>query len=253
MKDLTAIFAWLARTGGPVWERLLISALVTVAFTVMARWIRGVSRSGAVAGAAVCFVLYAGAGAGAFFALVTVFALTWITTHLGYQQKQRLGTAEKQEGRTASQVLANLGVAAACAGLYAAEGGAIFLPAIAAALSEAASDTVSSEVGQAIGGTARLITTWKKVPAGTDGGVTLAGTGAGILAAGVVSAVCAGCGLITWKESAITGVAGALGMVIDSFLGAWLERRGLLNNDWVNLLSTIGAVVVLLGTTILWR
>jgi uncharacterized membrane protein len=32
-------------------------------------------------------------------------------------------------------------------------------------------------------------------------------------------------------------------MVVDSFLGAWLERRGLLNNDAVNFLSTLVAAV----------
>ena len=48
-----------------------------------------------------------------------------------------------------------------------------FLLAMAAALSEAAADTVSSELGQALGRTPRLITTWRPVPAGTDGGVSL--------------------------------------------------------------------------------
>ena len=34
---------------------------------------------------------------------------------------------------------------------------------MAAALAEAAADTVSSEMGQALGGTPRLITSWRKV------------------------------------------------------------------------------------------
>ena len=47
---------------------------------------------------------------------------------------------------------------------------------MAAALSEAAADTTSSEVGQAFGKTARLVTTWSPVTPGTDGAVSLAGT-----------------------------------------------------------------------------
>ena len=89
--------------------------IVTVVFAALARWVRGVSFGGAIAGAAVCFLLYVGAGSGAFVALVSVFALTWISTRFGYRRKEKLGTAEKRDGRTALQVLANLAVAAICA------------------------------------------------------------------------------------------------------------------------------------------
>src|ERR1700690_690746 len=129
-------------------HRLFEAGAMTVAFTVLARWMRGVSISGAVAGAVVCFLMYVGAGRGAFLALVSVFALAWIATHWGYQRKQKLGTAETREGRTAAQVLANVSVAAVCAALSGVSGRAIYLLAMTAALSEAAADTVSSEFGQ---------------------------------------------------------------------------------------------------------
>jgi uncharacterized protein (TIGR00297 family) len=151
-----------------------------------------------------------------------------------------MGTAEKG-GRTASQVLANLGVATVAAVLFAVYGKAGFLLAMTAALSEAAADTVSSEIGQAMGANPRLITTWKTVPAGTDGGITIAGTFAGVAAAGVVGVVCISTGLMPWKWSGIAVVAAAVGMIADSFLGAWLERRGILNNDLVNFLGTLVA------------
>jgi uncharacterized protein (TIGR00297 family) len=240
MRDLAQIAEAAAGLGMPTVRQLWIAGGVTVAFSALARCIRGVSPSGAVAGAPVCFLLYAGAGPGAFAALVSVFALAWITTRLGYQRKQRLGTAEKQDGRTASQVLANLGVAACCAALYAASHGkAIFLLATAAALSEAAADTVSSEVGQASSEKARLITTWEQVPAGTDGGISLVGTLAGIAAAALVSLVCFLTGFLPAKWLGTSVAAAVLGMVADSYLGAWLERRQLLNNDTVNFLSTL--------------
>jgi uncharacterized protein (TIGR00297 family) len=222
-----------------------MAAVVTLAFAVLARAIRGVSRSGAAAGAVVCFLLYVGAGPGAFFALVTVFVLAWVTTRLGHGHKVRQGTAQKSNGRTASQVLANLGIAAVCAVGYRAGGGPVFRLALAAALAEAAADTVSSELGQAFSDKARLITTWETVLAGTDGGVTLAGTVAGVVAAGVVGAVCAWSQLISWTWAELVVVAGALGMLADSVLGAWLQRRGALNNDGVNLLSTVVAAMAI--------
>jgi uncharacterized protein (TIGR00297 family) len=110
---------------------------------------------------------------------------------------------------------------------------------MAAALAEAAADTVSSELGQATRQRARLITTWEDVPAGTDGGVSAIGTLGGIGAALVVSAVCTLSGLVPWRCLAIVMTAAVVGMLADSFLGAWLERRHLLNNDAVNFLSTV--------------
>jgi uncharacterized membrane protein len=41
--------------------------------------------------------------------------------------------------------------------------------------------------------------------------------------------------------------AALIGMLADSFLGAWLERRHLLNNDAVNFLSTLLAAASAAG------
>jgi uncharacterized protein (TIGR00297 family) len=222
----------------------VVGVLLTLAFTVLARGMRGVTNSGALAGAVVCMVLYRCGGPGAFAALISVFALAWVTTRLGYQRKQKLGIAERREGRKASQVLANLGLAAACAAFSViSHSRGLFLLAAAAALSEAAADTVSSEMGQAFGEKARLVTTWSFVPPGTDGAVSLLGTLAGVVAAGIVSSVCFVGGLLPRQWLAISGGAAILGMVVDSFLGAWLERRNLINNDLVNFLSTLVAAL----------
>lgn len=238
MSDLTRMTETLARLGST--HSLWTALIVTLSFTALARWVRGVSLSGAIAGAGVCFLLYVGAGPGAFAALVSVFALTWISTRLGYPRKRRLGTAEKLDGRTAWQVFANLAVAASCAGLYAINAGnAVLLLAASAALSEAAADTVSSELGQARSEKARLITTWEEVPAGTDGAVSWAGTMAGIAAATLVSLVCVATRLVPLKWLGISITAAVAGMIADSFLGALLERRQLLNNDAVNFVGTL--------------
>jgi uncharacterized protein (TIGR00297 family) len=221
----------------PFWT----ATIVTVVFTTLARWVRGVSLSGAIAGAVICFLLYVGAGPGAFVALVSVFALTWISTRFGYRRKEKLGTAEKLDGRTALQVLANLAVAAGCASLSALTAKSAFLVAVSAALSEAAADTVSSELGQARNTKARLITTWQEVTAGTDGGVSWAGTAAGIAAAAVVSWVCILTQLIPFRWLGISIMAAVAGMIADSFLGALLERRKLLSNNAVNFVGTLVA------------
>lgn len=219
-----------------------MAAIVAVIFASLARALRGVTRSGAVAGMLVSFVLYAAAGLPAFAGLLSVFVLAWTTTRLGSDRKRRLGTAERPDGRKASQVLANLGMATVSALAYAVSLRALWLLAIASALAEAAADTVSSELGQASRGRTRLITTWAEVEPGTDGGVTLRGTLSGVAAAMAVSLTCVLAGLIPRGWFPVAALAAAGGMVADSILGACLERRGWLNNDATNFLGTSVAV-----------
>jgi len=200
-----------------------------------------------VAGAAVCFALLVSVGPGAFAALLAVFAVTWVATRFGQARKSWLGIAESKEGRTASQVLANTGMAAACAVGYSAWHAPLMLLGMAAALAVAAADTVSSECGQALKRDARLITTLQTVPAGTDGGITLPGTAAGAVAAVLVSVVGWRAGLLSPRWMWIAALAGIAGMVIDSFLGALLERRGWIGNDSVNFITTVMAAVAVAG------
>jgi uncharacterized protein (TIGR00297 family) len=230
-------------------SHLWIALPVTLLFAGLARWVRGVTFSGSIAGAVICFVLYAAGGPGAFLALVTVFVLTWLATRFGYKRKQRLGTAENRGGRTASQVLANLAIATVCAAASALTGRNLFLVAAVAALAEAASDTVSSEFGQARGNTARMITNWELVPAGTNGGISLVGTIAGVAAAAVIGAVSFLVGLISPQGVVVAWIGGIAGTMADSFLGATLERTGMMGNNGVNFTSTLIAAAVALFLT----
>jgi uncharacterized protein (TIGR00297 family) len=222
------------------WQKAAVFAVLTLLFAALGKAVRGVNASGAVAGGLVCFALLWVVGFGGFAALLMVFVLTWIATRFRYKHKQRLGTAEARIGRNGLQVLANLGTSAGCAVFYATVWpDRRLLVAMAAALAEAAADTVSSEMGQAIGGAARLITTWQKVNPGTNGAVTLAGTLDGATAAVAVALVFALTRILSWRLFAVCAGAGVAGMIFDSFLGATLERRHWLGNDAVNFASTI--------------
>ena len=193
-------------------------------------------------------------------AVLAVSLLAWIATRIGRSKKERLGTAEGRRGRSAAQVAANLGVAAlVCSEVVQSgfvdlqgdsHGGMTLVHLFAlgvAALAEAAADTVSSEIGQVLGGRPRMITTLRAVEPGTDGAVSLTGTLAGILAAGIV----AGIGTLALRGDArlflISGAGAVFGLLFDSLLGATLERRGWLNNDAVNFLSTASAAGFALG------
>ncbi len=232
-------------------ERIAIAAAVTLGFAALARALRGVNRSGAVGGGVSCFLLFAGAGPAAFAALAALFVMTWLSTHLGHGRKLALGIAERREGRNAWQVLANLAVATFCAATFSATGNRAWLIAALAALSEAATDTVASEIGQSLGPEPRLITTWQRVATGTDGGTTIVGSFAGLVAGIVVTGVGAAGGMIPWSKVWIPVAAGFTGMLIDGLLGATLQRRGRISNQGVNFVSTIAAAVVALSVSIL--
>jgi uncharacterized protein (TIGR00297 family) len=186
--------------------------------------------------------------------ILAVSLLAFAATRAGRRRKESLGTAEGRHGRSASQVAANLGLAA----LVSCEPGKIglfdsrwlpvharsasLIPAMAlAALAEAAADTVSSEIGQVLGGRPRMITNLRSAEPGTDGAISVAGTLAGVIAAGIVA------GVGTWALRGdwslfILSCAGAIfGLLFDSLLGATMERKGWLNNDAVNFLSTASA------------
>jgi len=223
---------------------LAVAAVVTVAFAVLARVLRGVNRFGAVAGGFACFLLFAGIGPGAFATLAALFATTWGATRLGYQRKLALGVAERKEGRTEWQILANLAAAALSSVVYSATGNRVWMVATLAALAEAATDTVASEIGQYRGSRARMITTWEQVPAGTDGGITILGSSAG-LAAGLVIAMIGSVGwMISPAQIWIPVAAGFAGMLIDSVLGATLQRRGWISNQGVNFVGTVAAAAL---------
>jgi len=231
--------AWASSPG-----RLALATLVTLGFAALARVVRGVNRSGALAGGLVCFLLFACIGPAAFAALGTLFLMTWISTRLGYRRKLALGLAEHGEGRNSWQVLANLAVPALCSVLFSATGNRTWVVAALAALAESATDTVASEIGQYHRENARMITTWQRVPAGTDGGITIPGSLAGLAAGLVIMAVGTVGGMIPQSQMWVSAMAGFAGMLIDSVLGASLQRRGWIDNQMVNFLATLAAAAL---------
>jgi|SRR5579871_1036052 len=223
--------------------RGLPAIVVAISFAMVARAMGSVTDGGAMAGVLIAFVLMAAAGLVGFVPLAAVFLLTVVSTRWGYARKQRLGVAERRQGRTASQVLANLAPAAMCAApvIWFPELGDFLLAGAVAALAEAAADTVSSEMGQATARGAYLITDFRDVPIGTNGAISVQGTLSGCVAACMVSWISAACGVIEWRWTLLVAFAAIGGMLLDSALGATWQNAGKLGNDSVNFVSNVFA------------
>lgn len=203
------------------------------------------------------------AGYAGLLVLLTFFLLGTLVTRYKYEKKAQLGVAEGNKGmRDIRNVLGNGLSPLIFAALYAASSQAyhpLFLLGFSGAVATACADTFSTEIGQAEG-KPRLITTFERVPVGTNGGVSLPGLGAalvGAFAIALASLIFIGSGLGSEQRLPlflICLVSGFLGCVADSYLGATVENRNplSLNKHHVNFLATLsgGAIAVMLGSSL---
>ena len=223
-----------------------------MAFALIVWRLRAASPAGAAFGGMICLLLTYWTGSSpwsvlrtALIPLIALFVFTFLSTRAGRQKKSQAGLAEPREGRTASQVIANLSAAALCIAPTTIPLGPFPIKImILAALAEATADTVSSEIGQAFGGTPFLFPTLQPVPPGTDGAVTPLGTLAGVAAATLVALTGAWAMHLDASAVAITATAATCGLFFDTLLGATLERKGWLGNDLVNFTSTAFAAIL---------
>jgi len=238
-------------------RRLLVAVAVNLVFAIVARGLRVVSASGVAAGLVLGVVVYLGYGWKSFLIMLAFVTLGSAATRAGYARKAARGIAERRGGaRNWRQAAANSLAGAFFAALViTTRYEAAFLVAMVAAFAEAAGDTVSSEIGQWLGGRAYLITTLRAVPVGENGGVSLGGTVAGFAASAAVVALgynlglCGRSGVLAAEIALGAAFAGNL---FDSVLGATIERRGLVSNGVVNFAGTSFAGGLALGLAMHW-
>jgi uncharacterized protein (TIGR00297 family) len=239
--------------------QIVLGAGLAAVVALAAHRTRALTPRGAVAAFAVGTAVF---GAGGWPGAAVLFAFFLPSALLSR------GTQSRNEW----QVLANGGVAAACA-IAAARGSAPFAAAFAGAFAAASADTWGTEIGTRLGREPISILTFRRVPVRRSGGVTLAGTLAtagGALCVGIVAALVH---LAPVWSVTLAGIAGAL---LDSILGASVQalrwcpscgcecetrshdcgtpavlRRGMswIDNDAVNFAATLcgAAVAALIG------
>ncbi|KIY68167.1 DUF92-domain-containing protein [Cylindrobasidium torrendii FP15055 ss-10] len=241
---------------------------------------KSLSPSGAATAFIVGTCMFAGATRVFGVTLIVFYLLGSRATKYGAQRKQKLEEGEAEGYRSGWQVLSNSASALACAiawnYLYFGQRPVCLVdPANAwsrklvyGALGHFAcclGDTLASELGILSTSKPRLVTTWRPVPPGTNGGMSTGGTLASIIGGLIIGATASivaaleGCGWDVFPGMMVWGaVGGGAGSFVDSLLGATIqetkyseERKiitqsgttingwNILSNNQVNVLSSI--------------
>jgi uncharacterized protein (TIGR00297 family) len=204
---------------------MVVAIAVASAVAIVAWRVRLLTASGGVAAAAVGAAVFA-AGLEWVSLLLAFFVSANALSAWRAIERDRLTSAVVDKGgrRDAAQVLANGAVFAVAAVLVVAGGDAVALQAVASgAIATAMADTWSTEVGTVAGGTPRMFPGGGRVPPGTSGAVSVAGTAAGVLGAVLAALVAL---VVDWTTPfAVIVVAGVTGSFVDTLLGATVQER----------------------------
>lgn len=263
-------------------QRLVLGLILSLCIGGVGYWRKSLSPSG-VAGAVLLGTAIFGFGGWAWgLLLILFFVSSSVLSHFRAGAKEPLAEKFDKGGRRdLGQALANGGWGALLAVASWLWPSPLWFAAFVGAMAAVNADTWATEIGFMASRLPRLITTWKRVPVGTSGGVSLLGTSASLAGAAFIGAFAA---LFAWLAAmpapwayllvgAFSGLAGSL---VDSLLGATVqgiyycpaceketERRvhrcgaatqslrgwPPLTNDWVNFLASVAGsgVAVLLA------
>jgi uncharacterized protein (TIGR00297 family) len=170
------------------------------------------------------------------------FFLSGVATKYKYDQKKKKGVAQAKKGsRGYLNVFGNGLVALSFAVFEGVVGGEIFLAGYLAAVATATSDTAGGEIGRLSKHKPRLITTFKEVPTGAEGAISIVGETAEFLIALFIGVLAFGLGMGHGSNVVIVATLGGfIGAHIDSVLGATVETSvGWWGNNWTNFISTL--------------
>ncbi len=187
---------------------------------------RALSGSGAAAAVVVGTAIFGLGGWRWASVMIGFFVLSSLLSRAGRRRKRPAeGFVEKGSRRDAVQVLANGGIGALVAVIHGFDPSvALLFPAFLGSMAAATADTWSTEIGSLSSKPPRSILSWKHVPTGSSGGVTVLGL-VGALAGATIIGLIGGVANLSAVALVVAGViAGFTGSLFDSVLGATVQR-----------------------------
>ncbi len=196
---------------------LLAAILFTIlsAFAVYKKWL---TLSGATAACWVALLLFITGGYKAFIAPGIFLISGSLLSKLNKPQKEK-------EGRNAKQVFANGITGIIFILLYGILKEEIYLITAIVSFCISMADSTSSEIGFYLKGTTFDILSFKKLQPGVSGGISAAGTLAGLAGAMLLAFATGYFYSFTLTVIVCILVAGFTGMLADSILGSWLQIK----------------------------
>ncbi|KAL6779398.1 CPLD37 [Auxenochlorella protothecoides x Auxenochlorella symbiontica] len=183
---------------------------------------------------------YAAFGYKGYLIVCLYFILGTLVTKVRMKQKEAEGIAEKRSGhRSLGSVCGSgfAGIVCAIGHLLAPQALPWQVGFVASFCSKAA-DTVSSEIGKAYGSQAYLVSTFRRVPRGTEGAVSLEGSLAGLAAVIGIAEFALLTHQVTGTGAGAVVVAAVLANLLESVLGATIQSKtGWLTNDVMNVIQ----------------
>lgn len=222
---------------------LFVIATLLIAMMAICVRAKKLTLPASLAAGLIGFLVYSGAKEKGILMLVAFFILSVLaTSHKKHIKAKYHPEILENKGRNIGQVFANGGVAAILGTLAIIDynHSELYILMMAASLASALADTLSSELGMIYGSRFYNILTLKKEANGLDGVVSIEGTLIGACGAFIIAVIYGGFD----KKILLVVFAGILGNLIDSILGATIERKNYIGNDMVNFLNTLLASVI---------
>ena len=174
--------------------------------------------------------------------VVIYLLLGSLVTKIGYKFKNEKGIAEKRGGKRGPENVWG----SAATGLFFAimvklnfTNLVFYKIGFAASFAAKLADTFGSEIGKRFGRNTYLITSFRKVERGTEGGISLEGTAASALGAIFMSLIMFILNIISTKyQFLIVAISGFLATISESFIGAKFQDKYKLSNELVNSIQT---------------
>lgn len=208
------------------WLALMLGFVAAVLLAFGAFKAEALSGSGAIAAIVVGTAIFGLGGLRWAAVMVVFFVASSLLSRLGRTMKKSADAfTNKGSRRDAIQVLANGGAAAAIAILHGADHQiAVLFPAFLGSMAAATADTWSTEIGALSPVAPRFILSGKEVLRGTSGGVTALGLAGALAGAAVIGVTGGVANTATVTLILVASIAGVGGSVVDSLLGASVQR-----------------------------